>query len=802
MTSGESLRRRLLMFQAGEAPDPRTAVVRRVRVDLAGSPGSHGSHGTDGLQAARTAETGMEQTPGSRAALTLQLLDGRAVVRLNYVKCLFADGLSAYIENFEHNADFREGQTYYFVSRSPCLTLVPGQPGLREVEVSAHFLDSGPHVAHNVVLKLRQELLAAHGLINIRSAQVQQLSQQIESLRGSLTWRLSRSILDPLDRLLGPTALGSVAGYLRRHGGRVEEQGRASYREWVRQYDTLTDADRQAMLNRLEDFAYLPRFSIILPVYNTDESYLRQALDSVLGQTYPHWELCVSDDASTRPGVRQVLEEYARRDERIKLRFRPSNGHISRSSNTALELAEGEFVALLDHDDMLAEHALYMVAEELNQEPGLDLVYSDEDKLDEQGRRYAPHFKPDWNPDMLLSQNYVCHLAVLRRSLVQKVGGFRPGLEGSQDYDLFLRVSRLTEPARIRHIPHVLYHWRAIEGSTALSMDFKKYCLDASRRAVDEHCAALGLGGRAVAGRPECIGRVRFDLTHGPLVSVIIPTRNRADLLAPLVEDLFLHTNYPRLEVLVVDHESDEPELLDFYARNKANPAFKVLPWTGPFNYSAMNNMAAKQAQDDLILFLNNDMRVLHPDWLEELAGHGLRPEIGAVGAKLLYPDDTIQHCGLILGIRGGVAESQFQGLPDAQVGYMGRTHTLQDVSAVTAACMLMRRAVFMELGGFDEASLPVAFNDVDLCLRLGQAGYRVLFTPFARLRHLESASRGSDWSAANQPRFRRELEHMLQRWAGRLAQDPAYNPNLSLDDTGCSLAFPPRARKPWHGPR
>ncbi|EMG37104.1 putative glycosyltransferase [Desulfocurvibacter africanus PCS] len=770
------------LFSTAELAGTRAAMTRRV--DLV-STGGMPIYGPD-----------VDGQPDERVSLLL--VDELAVVRINYIKCFFDHDECLYLKKFEHNADFREEQTYYFVSQAPRLILDPGRPGLRAVEISAHFLETGHVVVSGVVRKLRQELLAAHGLINVRSSEAQQLGHQLEAMRGSLTWRASRALLDPLDRLLGPRTLGLVSGLLRRNGTKPIGLSDASYREWVRLHDTLSEEDRQAMRERVETMAYRPRISIVMPVYNTPEDYLRQAIESVRWQIYPRWELCISDDASTKPHVRQVLEEYAAADSRIKVDYRQENGHISRSSNSALELAGGEFVALLDHDDLLTEHALYLVAEELNQNPELDFVYSDEDKIDLQGRRFAPHFKPDWNPDMLLSQNYVCHLAVLRRTLLQEAGGFREGLEGSQDYDLFLRASRLTVPARIRHIPFVLYHWRAIEGSTALNMNFKKYCIEASRRAVDEHCEALGMRGRAVAGEPACINRVRFDLSDGPLVSVIIPTRNKAELLVPLVEDLLLRTSYKNLEILIVDHESDEPELLDFYEHCRDNPALRVLPFSGQFNYSAMNNLAAAQAQGDLLLFLNNDMRVLHPDWLEEMVGHGLRAEIGAVGAKLLYPDETIQHCGLILGIKEGVAESQFQGLPAHVVGYVGRTHTLQNVSAVTAACMLLRRTIFIESSGFDEINLPVAFNDVDLCLRLGQLGYRILLTPFARLRHLESASRGSDHTSANFSRFRRELDYMLCRWSRELAYDPAYNPNLSLLGADYAPAFPPRAHKPW----
>jgi GT2 family glycosyltransferase len=490
--------------------------------------------------------------------------------------------------------------------------------------------------------------------------------------------------------------------------------------------------------------------------------------------------------------VRRVLDEYARRDPRIRFVVRDANGHISEASNSALALATGEFVGLLDHDDELRPHALLEMAEAIAAQPDVALLYSDEDKIDADGRRFNPYFKPDWNPDLLLSQNYVCHFAVLRTALVRAVGGFRAGFEGSQDHDLFLRCTERLSDTQIRHVPKVLYHWRAIEGSTALVREAKDYASAAGLRAVAEHLQRCGQD--AVADElPHGHFRVRWRLpAEAPRVSIVVPTRDRVQLLRTCIDSLRARTTYPDYELVVVDNQSTDPETLEYLDALRQQEWSRVLRYDAPFNYSAINNWAAAQSSSPLLCLLNNDIEVIEPGWLEEMAGHAIRPDVGAVGAMLVYPDRTIQHAGVILGI-GGVANHAYVGLPLGYPGHGGRALVAQNLSAVTGACLMVRRALYETVGGLDE-NLQVAFNDIDFCLRLREAGYRNVWTPFATLCHHESASRGRDDTDEKRERFVSEVTRMQERWGDLLRHDPAYNPNLTLDDTGFQLAFPPRA--------
>jgi glycosyltransferase involved in cell wall biosynthesis len=571
----------------------------------------------------------------------------------------------------------------------------------------------------------------------------------------------------------------------------MQAQG-GSYADWVRRYDTIGRLELEGLRQRARKLGDGPLVSVVLPVFQTPEAWLRRCLDSVLQQVYPNWELCVADDASPDPRVREILEEYARRDARIKLVFRAGNGHIAEASNSALQLATGEFIGLLDHDDELRPHALLEMAEAIACRNDLGLLYSDEDKIDAEGRRFSPYFKPDWNPDLLLSQNYVCHFTVIRADLVRAVGGFRKGFEGSQDHDLILRCSEMLDDSRIHHIPKVLYHWRAVEGSTALTRNAKDYASSAGARAVGEHLGRLYPG----AGVEELLHghyRVHWPLPNPlPKVSLVIPTRDKAELLRVCIESILERTTYPELEVVVVDNRSSEQAALAYLAELEQRAGVRVLRYDAPFNYSTINNWAVTQCDGSIIGLVNNDIEVISPGWLQEMVSQAMRPEVGAVGAMLYYPNDTIQHAGVVLGVHG-IAAHLYAGMPRGYPGHGGRARVAQSLSAVTGACMVMRRVVYEQAGGLDE-SLQVAFNDIDFCLRLREAGYLNIWTPFAELYHHESASRGSEDTDDKKERFAREVNLMQQRWGGQLPFDPAYNVNLSLSSLCCELSNPPRA--------
>ena len=566
------------------------------------------------------------------------------------------------------------------------------------------------------------------------------------------------------------------------------------YSAWVEVFGTMTPQKASALRSRL---AALPKdqqrlISVVMPVHNTPERWLIRALESVREQIYDNWELCIADDASTAPHIRPVLESYAARDRRIRVVFRPENGHISAASNSALELVRGEFVALLDHDDELAPDALAEVALHLATHPGTDVLYSDEDKIDEEGRRFTPYFKPDYLPDLLLGQNCLSHLSVFRTALLRKVSGFRVGYEGSQDWDLALRVIEQTVPERVRHLPKVLYHWRAISGSTALAVSEKDYSLSAARRALLDHFARRGLSVE-VRPVPGSHWQIVYPLPKNPpLVSIIIPTRNGAALVRTCVASIIARTEYPRYEILLVNNRSDDPETLALFDEFKQEDNVRVIDYDAPFNYSAVNNFAVRHARGEIVCLLNNDIEVITGRWLDEMASHAVRPEIGAVGAMLYYPNNTIQHAGIVLGL-GGVANHAFVNAAHGDPGQMNRARLAQNYSAVTGACMVMRREIFERVGGFNETELGIAFNDVDLCLRIRAAGYRNLWTPFAELYHHESASRGKEDTPEKQARFAREVDYMRRTWGPQLDHDPAYNVNLALSVTGWDLAWPPR---------
>lgn len=547
------------------------------------------------------------------------------------------------------------------------------------------------------------------------------------------------------------------------------------YRRWIKRYEPNgAEVKRQ----RGHKFARAPKVSVVVPVYNPPAAFLEAMIESVRGQTYSNWELCLADGASTAEHVRPILERAAASDPRIKAAFLPANGGIVGNSNRAAALATGDYVGLLDHDDTLAPFALFEVVAALNETPDADFLYSDEDKLDTHGGRVEPNFKPDWSPETLRSRNYICHFTVLKRDLFETVGGFRAGFDGSQDYDLVLRA---TERARrIVHIPHVLYHWRMHAQSTASNKGSKNYAFDAGKRAVAEHLTRLGIDASVHDGPVLGTYQVIYHLRTQPLVSIIVPNKDQVSLLSRCVESL-AKSSYANYELVVVENGSQLPETHGYYRELRKQPHVRVLEWTKPFNYAAVNNFAAAEARGDLLLFLNNDTEAINPDWLEAMVKQAVQPGVGVVGAKLYYADDTIQHAGIVVGM-GGVAGHSHLFYPRQAQGYMQRLRFTQNVAAVTGACLLMPRAVFEQVGGFDEGFV-LAFNDVDLCLSVLKAGYRVVWTPDAELYHLESKTRGYEDTAEKQARFKREYDLFHLKWGEFLkAGDPYYSPHFRLD--------------------
>lgn len=604
-------------------------------------------------------------------------------------------------------------------------------------------------------------------------------------LRRVTVRRLSRPFLVPRALPREP-ALALQALYWRILGKKVRARGllgRAlahrrvtGYEAWIRTHD-YRRAERAGIAAEIAAWANPPLISVLMPVHDPDPKVLQAALASLRAQLYPHWELCVVDDASTRPAIPKILQRAAEADPRIRLHARSENGHIARATNDALGLARGDVCAFMDHDDVLTEDALYEVARALRLDPALVLIYSDEDKIDGRGRRFDPHFKPGFDRELLYAQNYINHLTVVRTEALRAVGGLRPGFEGSQDHDLLLRLTDGLDPSRIRHIPRVLYHWRAAQGSGTFSDRSLAKAEAARLRALDEVVAPWG--GRAERG-PSGFNRLVRPLPQpAPRVSAIIPTRDRAEILSVTLDGLLTSTDYPDIEVVIVDNDSREPETAALFARYRDDPRVHVVPVPGTFNFSDLSNRGAAAAAGPVLLFLNNDVEVLEPGWLGELVRHAVRPEIGAVGAKLLYPDRTIQHGGIVLGI-GGVAGHSHLGVPDADPGYFCRMVIAHEVSAVTGACLAMRADVFEAVGGFDAEALKVAFNDVDLCLKIRRAGYRIVWTPFAKLIHHESKSRGAEDTPEKRKRFEGEVLTMLDRWGPELRADPYYNINLS----------------------
>ncbi len=528
-------------------------------------------------------------------------------------------------------------------------------------------------------------------------------------------------------------------------------------------------------------------FSIVVPVFRTPEKFLCEMIDSVRNQSFPFWELCIANADPEDRTVAEVLERYSREDPRIRVKNLQENKGISENTNAALEMARGEFVGFLDHDDLLAPDALYEMAARLEKDGGIDVFYTDEDKVTtDLSEHFQPHLKPDFNPDLLRSNNYICHFFVVRREIARKLGGFRPEFNGAQDYDFIFRCTE--QAGTIVHIPRILYHWRVHSASTADNPASKMYAYEAGKRAIEGNLERTGTKGEVTLRQDYGFYDVRYPVQGEPLVSILIPNRDQSETLLQCIRSILDRSTWKEFEILIIENNSQRQETFDCYRELERDERIRVITYPGKtFNYSAINNFGVQEARGEYLLFLNNDIEVITPDWIGQMLGNCQRPEVGIVGAKLYYPDDTIQHAGIIIGI-GGIAGHAFLGLDRARSGYLHKASLQMDYSAVTAACMMMKAEVFRKINGFEE-KLSVAFNDVDLCLRTVQQGYLVVYDPHVEMYHYESKSRGAEDSEEKIRRFQQEIEFMRTRWTRLLKEgDPNYNPNLTLSKWNYSL--------------
>ena len=567
-----------------------------------------------------------------------------------------------------------------------------------------------------------------------------------------------------------------------------------SYAAWALSYRSFNVQIRDHLKRRMVLFTKRPLLSIVMATYNTDHVFLREAIESVLNQVYPHFELLIADDCSPDAEVRDIVAEYAKRDSRVKLIKREENGNISAATNSAIARAKGDYVVFMDHDDTIVPHALFHVVLALHEHPNATLLYSDEDKLNEANEVFMPYFKSDFDPLLLLGQNYVCHLTTIRRDLLEELGGLRSEFDGAQDWDLVLRVSEVVDRSTIIHIPHVLYHWRSHAGSTSQTSEAKPWALTAGRRAVSAALQRRGIDAEVRTVGNTGFADVYFAIPENPpLVSIMVPTRD-GKYLQDCIRSVLADTTYPNFEIVIIDNGSVKPETLAFF--DSLDERVTVVRDEQPFNYSALHNSAITACRGEVLCLLNDDTTVITPDWLSAMVAQLLQPGNGLVGAKLLYPDGRIQHAGVLLGLNGLAAHvGQFHDGND--LGYFGRIALASEFQACTAACIVLRRETWDAVGGLDE-ELQVAFNDIDLCLKVQATGLKVSYTPHAQLVHYESVSRGLDIANDKYRRFMNEVLIVRDRWGLEIARDPYYNPNLALNHGTWELAYPPRC-SPWY---
>ena len=618
-----------------------------------------------------------------------------------------------------------------------------------------------------------------------------------ESVERSISWRLTapfRAFMNAMRKIFGLLRYRHLIGKglhsLYRNGPRAT-WAKAKYK--IRQLNALPQTQKalyteeELAQQRTVKFSRNIKISILVPLYNTPDKYLREMIQSVLDQTYANWELCLADGSDDdHKSVGKTVQEYARRDSRILYKKLEKNLGISGNTNACIHMATGEYISLFDHDDLLHPAALFEVMKAICDQ-GADFIYTDENTFHQTpADAYCPHFKPDYAPDTLRANNYICHLTTFQASLLETVGEFRPECDGSQDFDMVLR---LTEQAKkIVHIPKILYYWRSHPNSVASGIGAKPYVINAAKKAVSDHLERVGLKGEVLDSAVPSMYRLKYDIIGDPLVSILIPNYEHKAELKTCLESIYAKTTYSNFEILVIENNSSSQEIFDYYEEiQKKWSNLRVITWDSYFNYSAINNFGARHAAGSHLLLLNNDTEVISPDWIQEMLMYSQRNDVGAVGAKLYYPDDTIQHAGLGLGLLT-LAGHLHRNFDRNHPGYMGRLSYAQNLSGVTAACVMVRRDVWDQVNGLDE-TFEVAFNDVDLCMRIRAAGYLIVWTPFAELYHYESKSRGLDEAPAARKRFLGEVERFQTRWAKELADgDPYYNPNFSLDKEDFSI--------------
>lgn len=605
--------------------------------------------------------------------------------------------------------------------------------------------------------------------------------------------------LDPAKRAMEKAGSYYQKGtrYLKAHGpleltrkiaSKVKTRNKAAviYQKWLPKHlPTKEELKRQ----RQEKFAWEPKFSVVVPLYKTPEKYLRALVESLQAQTYENWELCLSDGSGADSPIRELLEELKKAEPRLKVVAHTEQLRIAENTNAAIAAASGDFIVFADHDDALTAHALYECVRALNENRKIEVLYSDEDKMTMDGYKFfQPHFKPDFNIDLLCTVNYICHLFVAKRELIDKVGMLRSEFDGAQDYDFIFRCVEEAGEDKICHIPKILYHWRCHEDSTSENPESKLYAFDAGQRAVQAHYDRIGVPAEISKGEFLGLYRTKFLLDTKPLISIIIPNKDHIDDLKRCMDSIEKKSAYRNYEYIIVENNSENKETFAYYQQLEAvNPKVHVVYWNDKFNYSAINNFGAKYANGEYLLLLNNDTEIINEDCLEELLGYCTRADVGAVGARLYYEDDTIQHAGVVIGF-GGIAGHCFVQQKRGFTGYCHRIICAQDYSAVTAACMMVKREAFEKVGGLTE-SFEVAFNDIDFCLKLGREGYHIVYNPYAELYHYESKSRGLEDTPEKVARFNREIAEFEKRWPDILRDgDPYYNPNLTLDSQDFSL--------------